>query len=70
MTTKPILRAVPAPPEGGDKCELCACRGRCVSNDADGILILTPLHCYQPVTEFPYHHSIYFKEVVREPVRN
>lgn len=70
MTAKPILRAVPAPLDVEDKCSLCACRGRCVSHDPAGIVVLTPMNCYLPDTRLPYSQSIYFKEVVREPVRN
>ena len=71
MTTKPILRVVRAPLDVENKCSLCACRGRCVSNDAGGIVVLTPTNCYLPDTYFPYiQTSIYFKEVVREPVRS
>ena len=61
MTTKPILRAVPAPPEEDDKCSLCACRGRCVDKNWKPV---TPLICFKG------GESLYFKEVVREPIRN
>ena len=61
MTTKPILRAVPAPLDEEDKCSLCACRLKCVGNDH---VLLTPICC------FANGESLYFKEVVREPIRN
>ncbi len=62
MTGKPILRAVPAPPEEDDKCRLCACRGgKCIDNN---YVPQTPICCFRN------GESLYFKEVVREPVRN
>lgn len=61
MTTKPILRALPAPPEEEDKCRLCACCGKCIDSNC---VPQTPICCYSN------GESLYFKEVVREPIRN
>lgn len=61
MNTKPILRAVPAPLDVQDKCNLCACAGKCLDKDYRP---LTPISCFMNGS------SLYFKEVVREPVRN
>ena len=62
MTAKPILRAVPAPLDVEDKCRLCACRGgKCVDKNWKPV---TPIVCFKG------GESLYFKEVVREPIRN
>ena len=62
MTAKPILRAVPAPLDVEDKCSLCACRGgKCIDNN---YVPQTPICCFRN------GESLYFKEVVREPIRN
>lgn len=70
MTAKPILRAVPAPLDVEDKCSLCACCGRCLSREAGDVVVLTPTACYLPSPDNALGQSIYFKEVVRESVRN
>lgn len=71
MSAKPVLRIVPAPGDEIDKCSLCACAGRCLArNDDDEVTVMSPTNCYLPSTEHRYGQSVYFKEVVREPIRN
>lgn len=54
-----------------DKCSLCACSGRCISSNAAGeVTVLTPTNCYLPSDDPMKGQSVYFKEVVREPIRN